>query len=166
MICQGAALGHMEQYETILGPRIRCQNHLISGSRCSTLRHLRNVTWHVFSPSYHYLGLSKNGVPPNPVVSSLEPRLFTWPHLGFLVKSYRAQQKMSMPYGSPEISHSPGSPPLDPAGSLIFVQELAEKLVKIVEPRRDQLDACLCFPSMPEATRDCGWLEGLSPEKT
>ena len=132
----------------------------------STLRHLRNVTWHVFSPSYHYLGLSKNGVPPNPVVSSLEPRLFTWPHLGFLVKSYRAQQKMSMPYGSPEISHSPGSPPLDPAGSLIFVQELAEKLVKIVEPRRDQLDACLCFPSMPEATRDCGWLEGLSPEKT
>ena len=34
MICQGAALGHMEQYETILGPRIRCQNHLISGSRC------------------------------------------------------------------------------------------------------------------------------------
>lgn len=73
---------------------------------------------------------------------------------------------MSMPYGSPEISHSPGSPPLDPAGSLIFVQELAEKLVKIVEPRRDQLDACLCFPSMPEATRDCGWLEGLSPEKT
>ena len=41
--------------------------------------------------------------------------------------------------------------PSPPAGSLIFVQELAEKLVKIVEPRREQLDACLCFPSMPEA---------------
>lgn len=37
--------------------------------------------------------------------------------------------------------------------SLIFVQELAEKLVKIVEPRRDQLDACLCFPSMPEVMK-------------
>ncbi|CAJ1405427.1 unnamed protein product [Effrenium voratum] len=37
--------------------------------------------------------------------------------------------------------------------SLIFVQELAEKLVKIVEPCRDQLDACLCFPSMPEVMK-------------
>eukprot|EP00933_Yihiella_yeosuensis_P049027 TRINITY_DN4559_c0_g1_i1.p1 TRINITY_DN4559_c0_g1~~TRINITY_DN4559_c0_g1_i1.p1 ORF type:complete len:1498 (-),score=377.13 TRINITY_DN4559_c0_g1_i1:221-4714(-) len=34
--------------------------------------------------------------------------------------------------------------------SLIFVQELAEKLSKIVGERRDKLDACLCFPSMPE----------------
>ncbi|CAE7495220.1 CHLH [Symbiodinium natans] len=37
--------------------------------------------------------------------------------------------------------------------SLIFVQELAEKLVKIVEPRRENLDACLCFPSMPEVMK-------------
>lgn len=37
--------------------------------------------------------------------------------------------------------------------SLIFVQELAEKLVKIVEPRREHLDACLCFPSMPEVMK-------------
>ena len=37
--------------------------------------------------------------------------------------------------------------------SLIFVQELAEKLVKIVEPRRDNLQACLCFPSMPEVMK-------------
>jgi len=36
---------------------------------------------------------------------------------------------------------------------LIFVQELAEKLVKIVEPRRENLDACLCFPSMPEVMK-------------
>ncbi|CAK0800811.1 unnamed protein product [Prorocentrum cordatum] len=37
--------------------------------------------------------------------------------------------------------------------SLIFVQELAEKLVEIVQPRRDRLDACLCFPSMPEVMK-------------
>jgi magnesium chelatase subunit H len=37
--------------------------------------------------------------------------------------------------------------------SLIFVQELAEKLVEIVQPRRDGLDACLCFPSMPEVMK-------------
>ncbi|CAE8716913.1 unnamed protein product [Polarella glacialis] len=37
--------------------------------------------------------------------------------------------------------------------SLIFVQELAEKLVQIVGPRRDKLDACLCFPSMPEVMK-------------
>jgi len=37
--------------------------------------------------------------------------------------------------------------------SLIFVQELAEKLVEIVSPRRDALDACLCFPSMPEVMK-------------
>jgi magnesium chelatase subunit H len=38
-------------------------------------------------------------------------------------------------------------------GSLIFVQELAEKVVEIVEPLRDGLDACLIFPSMPEVMR-------------
>jgi len=34
--------------------------------------------------------------------------------------------------------------------SLIFVQELAEKLAAVVAEYRDTLDACLCFPSMPE----------------
>ncbi|EIE24949.1 magnesium chelatase subunit H [Coccomyxa subellipsoidea C-169] len=34
-------------------------------------------------------------------------------------------------------------------GSLIFIEELAEKIVETVEPRREQLDACLVFPSMP-----------------
>eukprot|EP00182_Erythrolobus_australicus_P001344 CAMPEP_0185829060 /NCGR_PEP_ID=MMETSP1353-20130828/17_1 /TAXON_ID=1077150 /ORGANISM="Erythrolobus australicus, Strain CCMP3124" /LENGTH=1385 /DNA_ID=CAMNT_0028526805 /DNA_START=16 /DNA_END=4173 /DNA_ORIENTATION=+ len=38
-------------------------------------------------------------------------------------------------------------------GSLIFVQELAEKVVAAVEPVRDQLDACVVFPSMPEVMR-------------
>jgi len=38
-------------------------------------------------------------------------------------------------------------------GSLIFVQELAEKVTDIVEPLRDQLDAVLIFPSMPEVMR-------------
>jgi len=38
-------------------------------------------------------------------------------------------------------------------GSLIFVQELAEKVVEVVEPRRDELDAVLIFPSMPEVMR-------------
>eukprot|EP00401_Gymnodinium_catenatum_P071441 CAMPEP_0117588018 /NCGR_PEP_ID=MMETSP0784-20121206/69627_1 /TAXON_ID=39447 /ORGANISM="" /LENGTH=1485 /DNA_ID=CAMNT_0005389349 /DNA_START=144 /DNA_END=4601 /DNA_ORIENTATION=+ len=37
--------------------------------------------------------------------------------------------------------------------SLIFVQELAEKLVEVVSPRRERLDACLCFPSMPEVMK-------------
>lgn len=37
--------------------------------------------------------------------------------------------------------------------SLIFVQELAEKLVEIVGPERARLDACLCFPSMPEVMK-------------
>eukprot|EP00440_Ansanella_granifera_P064025 gb/GFBE01069414.1/.p1 GENE.gb/GFBE01069414.1/~~gb/GFBE01069414.1/.p1 ORF type:complete len:1472 (+),score=469.63 gb/GFBE01069414.1/:1-4416(+) len=37
--------------------------------------------------------------------------------------------------------------------SLIFVQELAEKLVELLKPRRDGLDACLCFPSMPEVMK-------------
>jgi len=38
-------------------------------------------------------------------------------------------------------------------GSLIFVQELAEKVVDVVSPLRDQLDAVLIFPSMPEVMR-------------
>ena len=38
-------------------------------------------------------------------------------------------------------------------GSLIFVQELAEKVVDVVMPRRDALDAVLVFPSMPEVMR-------------
>merc|ERR1719261_625195 len=38
-------------------------------------------------------------------------------------------------------------------GSLIFVQELAEKVVEVVEPARNDLDAVLVFPSMPEVMR-------------
>ena len=38
-------------------------------------------------------------------------------------------------------------------GSLIFVQELAEKVVEVVEPLREKLDAVLIFPSMPEVMR-------------
>jgi magnesium chelatase subunit H len=38
-------------------------------------------------------------------------------------------------------------------GSLIFVQELAEKVVDVVQPERDNLDAVLVFPSMPEVMR-------------
>jgi len=38
-------------------------------------------------------------------------------------------------------------------GSLIFVQELAEKVVDVVMPERDNLDAVLVFPSMPEVMR-------------
>jgi len=38
-------------------------------------------------------------------------------------------------------------------GSLIFVQELAEKVVEVVQPMRDNLDAVLVFPSMPEVMR-------------
>jgi len=38
-------------------------------------------------------------------------------------------------------------------GSLIFVQELAEKVVDVVKPARDNLDAVLVFPSMPEVMR-------------
>eukprot|EP00199_Chlamydomonas_sp_CCMP681_P000031 CAMPEP_0119108716 /NCGR_PEP_ID=MMETSP1180-20130426/15618_1 /TAXON_ID=3052 ORGANISM="Chlamydomonas cf sp, Strain CCMP681" /NCGR_SAMPLE_ID=MMETSP1180 /ASSEMBLY_ACC=CAM_ASM_000741 /LENGTH=1404 /DNA_ID=CAMNT_0007094367 /DNA_START=16 /DNA_END=4230 /DNA_ORIENTATION=+ len=34
-------------------------------------------------------------------------------------------------------------------GSLIFIEELAEKIVEGVTPCRDSLDACLVFPSMP-----------------
>ncbi|KAA8495996.1 Magnesium-chelatase subunit ChlH, chloroplastic [Porphyridium purpureum] len=38
-------------------------------------------------------------------------------------------------------------------GSLIFVQELADKVKAAVEPQRDRLDACVVFPSMPEVMR-------------
>lgn len=38
-------------------------------------------------------------------------------------------------------------------GSLIFVQELAEKVIDVVKPARDRLDAVLVFPSMPEVMR-------------
>ena len=34
-------------------------------------------------------------------------------------------------------------------GSLIFIEELAEKIVETVGAARDSLDACLIFPSMP-----------------
>jgi hypothetical protein len=34
-------------------------------------------------------------------------------------------------------------------GSLIFIEELADKIVEAVGPARDTLDACLIFPSMP-----------------
>ncbi|KAK4534048.1 hypothetical protein CDCA_CDCA01G0073 [Cyanidium caldarium] len=34
-------------------------------------------------------------------------------------------------------------------GSLIFVQELADKVVAAVSPLRDRIDACVIFPSMP-----------------
>jgi len=38
-------------------------------------------------------------------------------------------------------------------GSLIFVQELADKVVEVLEPERERLDAVLIFPSMPEVMR-------------
>jgi len=38
-------------------------------------------------------------------------------------------------------------------GSLIFVQELAEKVVEVIQPERERLDAVLVFPSMPEVMR-------------
>lgn len=38
-------------------------------------------------------------------------------------------------------------------GSLIFIQELAEKVIDVVKPQRDNLDAVLMFPSMPEVMR-------------
>ena len=38
-------------------------------------------------------------------------------------------------------------------GSLIFLQELAEKVVEVVKSLRDNLDAVLIFPSMPEVMR-------------
>lgn len=38
-------------------------------------------------------------------------------------------------------------------GSLIFVQELADRVVEAVTPVRDRLDACVVFPSMPAVMR-------------
>merc|ERR1719230_1903621 len=38
-------------------------------------------------------------------------------------------------------------------GSLIFVQELADKVVEVLKPNRERLDAVLIFPSMPEVMR-------------
>ena len=38
-------------------------------------------------------------------------------------------------------------------GSLIFIEELAEKIVEVVSPLREKLDACLIFPSMPAVMR-------------
>lgn len=38
-------------------------------------------------------------------------------------------------------------------GSLIFVQELADKVVEAVAPHRDSMSACIIFPSMPDVMR-------------
>ncbi len=38
-------------------------------------------------------------------------------------------------------------------GSLIFIEELAEKVVAAVEPHRDRLDVAVVFPSMPQVMR-------------
>jgi len=38
-------------------------------------------------------------------------------------------------------------------GSLIFIEELAEKVIEAVQPQRERLDACLVFPSMPAVMR-------------
>ncbi len=38
-------------------------------------------------------------------------------------------------------------------GSLIFIEDIAEKVVAAVEPHRDRLDAAVVFPSMPEVMR-------------
>ncbi len=38
-------------------------------------------------------------------------------------------------------------------GSLIFVEDLADKVVAAVEPVRDHLDAAVVFPSMPQVMR-------------
>jgi len=38
-------------------------------------------------------------------------------------------------------------------GSLIFVQELADKVVAAVEPQRERLDAVVVFPSMPDVMK-------------
>ena len=37
--------------------------------------------------------------------------------------------------------------------SLIFIEDLAEKVVNVVKPHRDDLDAIIVFPSMPEVMR-------------
>jgi magnesium chelatase subunit H len=37
--------------------------------------------------------------------------------------------------------------------SLIFIEDLANKIVDAVQPHRDRLDACVVFPSMPQVMR-------------
>ena len=37
--------------------------------------------------------------------------------------------------------------------SLIFIEDLADKVVAVVEPQRDRLDAAVVFPSMPQVMR-------------
>ena len=37
--------------------------------------------------------------------------------------------------------------------SLIFIEELADKVIDAVQPQRERLDACLVFPSMPAVMR-------------
>jgi magnesium chelatase subunit H len=37
--------------------------------------------------------------------------------------------------------------------SLIFIEDLAQKVVEVVKPHRDRLDAAVVFPSMPEVMR-------------
>src|SRR5919202_1638530 len=37
--------------------------------------------------------------------------------------------------------------------SLIFIEDLADKVVAVVEPHRDRLDAAIVFPSMPQVMR-------------
>lgn len=38
-------------------------------------------------------------------------------------------------------------------GSLIFIEDIAQKVVQAVEPLRERLDAVVVFPSMPEVMR-------------
>ena len=38
-------------------------------------------------------------------------------------------------------------------GSLIFIEDLAEKVIEAVQPHRDRLDAAIVFPSMPQVMR-------------
>lgn len=38
-------------------------------------------------------------------------------------------------------------------GSLIFIEDLADKVVAAVEPHRDNLDVAVVFPSMPQVMR-------------
>ncbi len=37
--------------------------------------------------------------------------------------------------------------------SLIFIEDLAQKVVAAVQPHRDNFDVAVCFPSMPEVMR-------------
>ena len=70
------------------------------------------------------------------------------------MKRRRRRCACRVPSPAPTL-HPPGYPPWPaPAanifiGSLIFIEELADKIVQAVGPCRDSLDACLIFPSMP-----------------